>query len=87
MKQLILAMLILHAFCATTRAEELKWDKYYVYCTAGGRPDVGNGTQVSNYLKNFGNNPSVCIITHSGFSNKAEADKYARSLGGRCPEK
>lgn len=87
MKQLILAMLILHAFCATARAGELKWDKYYVYCTAGGRPDVGNGTQVSNYLKNFGNNPSVCIITHSGFSNRAEADKYARSLGGRCPEK
>ena len=89
MKKIFVAIFVLHALCATAWAAELelKWDKYYVYCTAGGRPDVGNGIQVSNYLKNFGNNPSVCIITHSGFSNKAEADKYARSLGGRCPEK
>lgn len=80
-------MFILSAFGTAAWAEEFKADKYYVYCTAGGRPDVGNGTEVSAYLKNFKSNPSVCVITPSGFSNRAEADKYARSLGGRCPNK
>lgn len=53
MKKIIVAMFVLHALCATAWAADLnlKWDKSYVYCTAGGRPDVGNGTQVSNYLK------------------------------------
>ena len=89
MKKIIVAMFVLHALCATAWAAglNLKWDKSYVYCTAGGRPDVGNGTQVSNYLKKFGKNSSVYLITPSGFSNRAEADKYARSLGGRCPKK
>ena len=50
MKKLILALFVLHAFCATAWAMELKWDRYYVYCTASGRPEVGNGNQ-------------VCIIT------------------------
>lgn len=80
-------MFVFLAFSAAAWAEELKGDKYYVYCTAGGRPDVGNGIEVSNYLKNFKSSPSVCIITPNGFANRAEADKYARSLGGRCPNK
>ena len=68
-------------------AMELKWDRYYVYCTASGRPEVGNGNQVSNYLRSFGNNPSVDLITYPGFKDKAKADAYARSLRGRCPKK
>lgn len=87
MKKLILALFVLHALCAAAWAADLKWDKYYVYCTASGRPDVGNGNQASSYMKNYGTNPSVFIITPSGFSNRAEADKYARSLGGKCPKK
>lgn len=87
MKKCILTIFTLLAISGTAWAEEFKSDKYYVYCTAGGRPDVGNGTEVSNYLKNFKSSPSVCVVTPSGFSNRAEADKYARSLNGRCPEK
>lgn len=87
MKKLILALFVLHAFCAAAWAEDLRGDRYYVYCTAGGRPDVGNGNQVSNYMKNFGKNPSVHIITHSGFQTRDKADAYARSLGGRCPKR
>ena len=51
MKKLILALFVLHAFCATAWAMELKWDRYYVYCTASGRPEVGNGNQVSKELR------------------------------------
>lgn len=87
MKTLIAAMVVAHALCATAWAADLAWDKYYVYCTAGGRPDVGNGTQSSDYLKKFGKNPSVHLITPSGFPSRAKADAYARSLGGRCPKK
>lgn len=87
MKKLILALFVLHAFCATAWAMELKWDRYYVYCTASGRPEVGNGNQVSNYLRSFGNNPSVDLITYPGFKDKAKADAYARSLRSRCPKK
>ena len=39
MKKIIVAMFVLHALCATAWAADLnlKWDKSYVYCTAGGR--------------------------------------------------
>ena len=86
MKKIIFIALMLHMMCATSWAANLDTFKYYVYCTASGRPDTGNGSDVSNYLKRF-NNPSTFLITPSGFSNKAEADKYMRSLNGRCPKK
>lgn len=87
MKKIILAIFVLQALCATAWAVNLKWDKYYVYCTASGRPEVGNGNQVANYLKSYGNNPSVDLLTYPGFSSRSEADRYARSLGGRCPKR
>lgn len=86
MKKLILALFVLHAFCATAWAMELKWDRYYVYCTASGRPEVGNGNQVSNYLRSFGNNPSVDLINLSRFQGQGQGRRLCPLPARQMPE-
>ena len=86
MKKIIFTAILLQMMCVTAWATGIVSHKSYVYCS-GGSPSVMGGTDMARFLDSHKNSPGINLITPDGFSNSAEANKYMRSLKGRCPKK